>query len=156
MAFLFETETCGRCGGTGNYSYNRMHGTVCYGCAGNKVRLTKRGKAAQAWLVAQQSVPVSALQVGDLVREEDFFAGVVAWMRVDGVEAEGQGFRLQLSYQRKHEADRRQLDMVAHASATKRVRSADKTVRLWQQMVALAYQASLTKDGKARRLRRAA
>jgi hypothetical protein len=26
--------TCGRCGGSGNYSYNQMHGTTCFGCAG--------------------------------------------------------------------------------------------------------------------------
>jgi hypothetical protein len=27
-------ETCGRCGGCGRYSYNQMHGDMCYGCRG--------------------------------------------------------------------------------------------------------------------------
>lgn len=28
------TPACGRCGGSGNYSYNQMDGTRCFGCAG--------------------------------------------------------------------------------------------------------------------------
>lgn len=31
--------TCGRCGGTGNYSYNQMDGTRCYGCGGSGKKL---------------------------------------------------------------------------------------------------------------------
>ena len=27
---------CRRCGGTGEHSYNAVHGSVCYGCAGRK------------------------------------------------------------------------------------------------------------------------
>lgn len=27
--------TCGRCGGSGNYSFNLRDGTVCYGCMGS-------------------------------------------------------------------------------------------------------------------------
>lgn len=27
-------DCCGRCGGSGNYSYNQMDGTRCFGCAG--------------------------------------------------------------------------------------------------------------------------
>lgn len=27
--------TCGRCGGCGQYSYNQIDGTVCYGCGGS-------------------------------------------------------------------------------------------------------------------------
>lgn len=28
-------QTCTRCGGSGNYSYNMMEGTRCYGCSGS-------------------------------------------------------------------------------------------------------------------------
>lgn len=28
------TPACGRCGGSGHYSFNLMHGTTCFGCAG--------------------------------------------------------------------------------------------------------------------------
>ena len=26
--------TCSRCGGSGRYSFNLIHGTKCYGCGG--------------------------------------------------------------------------------------------------------------------------
>lgn len=42
----FEHQPCGRCGGSGKYSYNPRHGTVCYGCSGKGERLSVRGKAA--------------------------------------------------------------------------------------------------------------
>lgn len=29
-----KTKTCGRCNGTGSYSYNPRYGTMCLGCAG--------------------------------------------------------------------------------------------------------------------------
>jgi hypothetical protein len=45
----FESVTCGRCGGTGNYSYCQMYGTTCFKCRGAKVVLTKRGSAASAY-----------------------------------------------------------------------------------------------------------
>ena len=42
---LIELEVCSRCGGDGHYSYNQMHGTMCYGCGGNGKsypRITKK------------------------------------------------------------------------------------------------------------------
>lgn len=46
-------EECGRCGGTGHYSYNQMDGTMCYGCNGQRFvvkKLTKKvlAKAEEA------------------------------------------------------------------------------------------------------------
>lgn len=64
---LFEHECCGRCGGSGQYSYNQMDGTRCYGCGGSGWKLTKRGHAAQKYLDALRSVRADALAVGDLV-----------------------------------------------------------------------------------------
>jgi hypothetical protein len=46
---VFEMEVCGRCGGTGNYSYNQIDGTRCFGCGGTGWRYTKRGSAARQW-----------------------------------------------------------------------------------------------------------
>ena len=34
MVALGYTAYCSRCGGSGHYSYNQMHGTRCYGCDG--------------------------------------------------------------------------------------------------------------------------
>lgn len=67
---LFENVTCGRCGGSGSYSYNMMHGSVCYGCNGAGVKLTKRGRAAQNFLNALRNIPVENFKVGDLILYE--------------------------------------------------------------------------------------
>jgi hypothetical protein len=65
----YATETCGRCGGSGHYSYNQINGTVCFGCHGQKTRLTKAGAKAQAavraFIATHYSVPVTSLAAGD-------------------------------------------------------------------------------------------
>jgi hypothetical protein len=66
---LFENETCGRCQGSGNHSYNQRHGTVCYGCGGRGKRLTKRGAAANAFYNAKLTVTIGELVVGDKIRQ---------------------------------------------------------------------------------------
>lgn len=40
-----KTKTCGRCNGTGSYSYNPRHGTMCLGCGGTGVKGGKPSKA---------------------------------------------------------------------------------------------------------------
>lgn len=49
---VFETKVCGRCGGTGQYSYCQQWGTTCFNCGGSGKGLTTRGKAARE--VAEQ------------------------------------------------------------------------------------------------------
>jgi hypothetical protein len=49
MGLLFESSTCGRCGGTGSYSYSQAFGRTCFGCSGKGEKLTKRGEAAQSF-----------------------------------------------------------------------------------------------------------
>ena len=34
-----EKVICSRCGGSGHYSYNPIHGTMCYGCQGKGFNL---------------------------------------------------------------------------------------------------------------------
>lgn len=41
LTALGYVETCGRCGGTGRYSYNTMDGDRCFGCSGSKRRLVR-------------------------------------------------------------------------------------------------------------------
>jgi len=36
---------CSRCGGTGEYSFNLMDGTICHGCLGAKYQLPKLTKS---------------------------------------------------------------------------------------------------------------
>jgi len=86
MTLTYETSTCGRCGGSGHYSYNMMHGTVCYGCAGRKWVLTRSGakaqKAVQAFIAEHFSVKAEALQVGDRIKYDGYTRTVVA-VKVD-------------------------------------------------------------------------
>lgn len=76
----FEVKTCSRCGGTGQYSFNMLDGTTCFGCAGGKVKLTKRGHAARAHFVAATSEPVTNVVVGDKIFEGG------AWLLVIAIE----------------------------------------------------------------------
>lgn len=61
----FEKEVCGRCGGSGHYSYNQLDGSRCYGCNGKGERLTKRGRAAAMFLRERLQKPAREVQVGD-------------------------------------------------------------------------------------------
>jgi hypothetical protein len=65
---IFETQACTRCGGSGNYSYCQMHGTVCFQCGGSKVQLTKRGHAAQVFYNNLLTKPASEFKVGESYR----------------------------------------------------------------------------------------
>lgn len=64
----FETKVCSRCGGSGKFPFNLMHGTMCYGCFGSGVQLTKRGEAAKEFLERSLEVPVETLKVGDGIK----------------------------------------------------------------------------------------
>lgn len=67
--YLFETEVCSRCGGTGNYSYCSYYGTTCFKCRGAKVVLTKRGAAAQKFLTELQTVSLQDLKPGMIIEQ---------------------------------------------------------------------------------------
>lgn len=85
----YEKEPCGRCGGSGRYSFNQIDGSRCYGCGGSGLRLTKRGRAAKAFADAMLDVPVQ--DVGDRkARYVDRFAG--RKYTFTGVEQEGEYF----------------------------------------------------------------
>lgn len=84
-SLLFENVPCGRCGGSGRYSFNLMHGSVCYGCNGAGVKLTKRGRAAQALYTELLSCKATELKVGDTVRYEDYFAGKLYFCTVSEI-----------------------------------------------------------------------
>jgi len=64
---VFEKQTCGRCGGSGRFSYNQMDGDTCYGCRGNGEILTKRGRAAHLYYKGLITVMVKDVQEGDTI-----------------------------------------------------------------------------------------
>jgi len=70
LAAGIETKTCGRCGGSGHYSFNQIDGTMCYGCRGTGTVRTKRGDAARNFFTAStlsraEDVRVGWLALGD-------------------------------------------------------------------------------------------
>lgn len=81
----FETTTCGRCGGSGNYSYCQMYGTRCFGCSGSGIVLSCNGKRAQAkaneLLAAATTILADTLTVGMKYRTTDI-AGRKVWATV--------------------------------------------------------------------------
>jgi hypothetical protein len=79
----FEVETCGRCGGSGEYSYNAIDGTVCYGCRGKRKRYTKRGQAAFDYYRSLCVKKASEVVIGDCIET----GGRVE--KVCGIDTEG-------------------------------------------------------------------
>ena len=72
MGIRFETTECTRCLGSGTYSYNAMHGRVCFKCKGRKTILTANGARAREFymdnVTAVRRARASMVEVGDLVR----------------------------------------------------------------------------------------
>jgi hypothetical protein len=74
---IFATESCSRCGGSGQYSYCQMYGTRCFKCGGAGWQFTKRGKADyERWRAAVDAIttkPVTELRVGDSAKASKDF-----------------------------------------------------------------------------------
>ena len=88
MTQTLETKVCGRCGGSGHYSYCQMYGTTCFGCAGRKVVFTKRGLAANEYLRKLRSKPATEINVGDQIQAESITMGgqpYSAWYTVESI-----------------------------------------------------------------------
>ena len=155
---LFEHKTCNRCGGCGEYSYNAFSGTRCFGCSGSGYQLTARGRAAQLYLNNLRKIAVEDFKVGDLILCEGFSAGSYSepsrWYTVTAVtflkgreaghisnpdddcvridaEHDGKGFSIN--------------GFVGQTRCRKGFTGAEKTA---QRAEALAYQDTLTKQGK--------
>jgi len=82
----FDHRACGRCGGSGHYSFNQIHGTTCYGCGGSGYKLTKAGRAAADRYTALMSIPIEQLKSGTVARLDVGVSGV-AWYTIESVEA---------------------------------------------------------------------
>jgi hypothetical protein len=69
----FPVEVCRRCGGSGEYSYNPLDGTRCFGCSGAGVAYASRipAQEREAWrkeLRAARDVCAWKVQPGDRIR----------------------------------------------------------------------------------------
>jgi hypothetical protein len=150
----FERETCGRCGGSGHYSYCQMYGTTCFGCGGSGQRLSKRGTVAASWLRERLTMDVTEVKAGDTVFLPGCTVGGTPYERkhrIGGV-AEGQPYRIKCEGEW---VERRTIAFTGHDGSdlgsfgegikVRRLATADEAAE------ALAYQATLTKTGTVRK-----
>lgn len=142
---LFESEYCGRCGGSGKYSFNLMHGDSCYGCGGSGVRLTKRGRVAQAFLDAMRIRPASEVKVGDLIEFDIYFCRFFA--RVESIEPDtiNGGGRFNIIGTRPKTGESVSLGCLPQSTVRIGFTAEEKQA---MRQKALAYQATLNKLGK--------
>ena len=99
MKLAFEKTTCSRCNGTGRYSFNLMHGNVCFGCSGTKTQITANGKRAQkaySAALAKNQALAGDLRVGDIIRRHD----CSQWARIVKIAPNDLG-NLQITTNRK-------------------------------------------------------
>jgi hypothetical protein len=68
---MYDMEPCRRCGGTGEYSFNAIDGSRCYGCGGGGKQRTKQAQQAAEvlgeYVQRHAMVPVIDVKVGDRV-----------------------------------------------------------------------------------------
>lgn len=150
----FEHETCSRCCGGGEYSFNLMHGSRCYGCAGTGYKLTKRGQAAQQFLNEMRALPMENFQIGDLIR---FDGASSRWEKIVSIEflnGEQAGYvnRPDLQCVRIKTNGSGMIGFVG-SKYTKGFTAEEKQKQVDK---ALAYQETLTKTGKTRKQKIAA
>lgn len=139
---LFESKTCSRCGGSGQYSYCQMHGTRCFKCHGNGVTLTKRGATAQRFYTDSLMVRAEEIQIGDEILADNFF-GNGGWGRVDRIALyeSTRGYTGHITI----DTDKESYTTSPDTLVRKRHKNSE-IARL--QALALEFQATLTKTGR--------
>jgi hypothetical protein len=153
QAIAFETETCSRCGGCGEYSFCEAYGKTCFKCRGKGRTLTKRAKIAVLWMGEQNLISASEVTVGMRIKALDLAFTVrsiepgseskslrdgVMVTNPRGLVFRGQACSIDVPADYKVQLVRSQQDQIALRNA------------------AVDYQNSLTKDGKARKRERIA
>jgi len=154
----FETETCGRCGGGGHYSYCQSHGTTCFGCRGKGKVYTKRALAALEYGKTLRTIKVKDVQVGMLLFETPYM-GKTGWFTVTTSEMTDQFCTSKTNdvettsyYWHLKTAQNGGLFTFPESD----VQCVPNKARLLEvKALALAYQATLTKQGKVMKSKKA-
>ena len=145
---LFESVVCGRCGGTGQYSYCSMYGSRCFGCGGRGRKLTRRGQVAQEFYRGLLSRRADELAVGDRV----FVLGNGithgnAWLTVGEAEIGDDG-RVRIRFDR--ESGEAVVTMVGETRDRLYRAAASREERAAAAERAKLVQGALTKQGKVK------
>lgn len=145
MTRQFETQSCTRCGGGGQYSYCEMYGSTCFQCHGKGKTLTKRGRAAVAFWRSLRSIPASEVKIGQRIKSggltitvREITTGGSCRSTVNGVTTESQytNFRGQKA------------TLGLFPDSIVEVIPATEAIRDAQLNAAFDYQDTLTKQGK--------
>lgn len=136
---VFEAETCGRCGGSGHYSFNQIDGSRCYGCGGSGRKLTKRGAAARDYWRWMLTTEARYVRPGDRmwVAPGPFNRG--GWKTVESVEAKDGHVAIETAV----------ITMRDFPDSDVRLAAGPLLPAMLQSLV--AFQDSLTKAGKPRK-----
>lgn len=137
----FESKTCSRCGGSGHYSFNLMHGTMCYGCNGSGVQFTKRGLAARKFFEESLTVPASELKVGMAIRESVGWKNFATIQAIDTIFLDKDGEKQQV-----FQVDTGRCRASFYPCCRVRVMHTDEEKKVKIQ-AALEYQATLNANG---------
>lgn len=89
----FPLQTCTRCGGCGEYSFNQITGTTCFGCNGTGLQIHRAAKAVYAEYLAARKLQVhptaSRLVAGDAIlteyAERPSRVDPLSWVTVEAV-----------------------------------------------------------------------
>lgn len=154
METTFETECCTRCGGGGQYSYCAMWGTRCFRCHGKGTCYSKRGAAAVAYLQDLRTVTASEIKVGWLLFQAPgpLTRFKSAWYTVTDINPEGT--RVGGSMNGGPVTWVTCVELTTRVESlntfpTEKVQAVPNAARLEEtRQLALAYQATLTKQGK--------
>lgn len=148
-ATTIETQTCSRCGGSGNYSYCTMYGTRCFKCGGAGRVYTKRGAVAALHLHQLRSRKHSELEPGMTVQITDVTNGgatFLAWYKVEAITPAADG-TLTMDIRHKSGRDMRVLGLLPNEKIRLAQTEEQKAATL---NAALEFQATLTNAGTVR------
>lgn len=146
LLITYETETCGRCGGSG-----QQYGTTCFKCMGRGKVYSKRGHAALNYGRELRTVKASEVQPGWLLFvQAGPFGGRDGWFTVTKAEMTTQEWRTiqpvaASGFYIRLETSQGGL-MTFPDSATQAVPNKARLTEV--KALALAYQATLGKNGK--------
>lgn len=146
MATSFESKTCGRCGGSGRYSYNQLDGDRCYGCRGTGLQLTKRGLAARARFLELTTAKAADVQPGWLLWD-DTMGFKPKWLPVLKAGVSSSRYLKGDEWINYHAIETRRCSHGVFPDSEVRAAPDAETVNA-KLAEALAYQATLTQAGK--------
>ena len=66
LAYTYDTQECGRCGGCGRYSYCPGYGSICFGCGGSGTALTPAARRARKTIAKHRTTEVPDLPAADV------------------------------------------------------------------------------------------